>query len=153
MCNYSTHSSFQQNHTNCSMYRYENGICSPYLSSCTADSTIHLTNIEKNATHESNLLSLFRVLSSPIVGASCSDESETVKQFICQHIYQPCYNMTQVYLPPRNICEYLRDGVCNSEWNILANNAVFGSLLPNCNTLGNASESSCDEIEGIYKIL
>ena len=58
------------------MYRYENGICSPYLSSCSADSTIHLTNIEKNAIHEKNLQTLFSVLSSPLVRPVCADESD-----------------------------------------------------------------------------
>ena len=57
--------------------------------------------------------------------------------------------MSQVYLPPRNTCEYLRNDVCNSEWNLLANNDVFGSLLPNCNVLGNASQLPCNENEGI----
>ena len=128
------------------MHRYQCGICSQYLSSC-SNSPRQLTNVAKNDTHEENLLKLFTLLSTQ--SSYCFVESETIKRFVCQYTYQPCDDMGSVYLPPRNTCEYLRDNACSSEWRTLANNPVFGSLLPSCDTLeydtNTNSSATCNE--------
>ena len=136
----------QQNRSNCSRFQYNvSGVCSRYLQSC-SDSLFPLTNVAMNNMLEEDLQKMFIILDSAplaIASSSCIAESEKVKQFICQYAYQPCDSQQLAYLPHRNMCQYIRDDICSREWAALANNAMYGAFLPNCDALRNTTEPLC----------
>lgn len=58
-----------------------------------------------------------------------------MRRFICEYAYQPCNIEGMTYIPPRNVCEYIRDEACMEEYTSLARTGAFDYLLPDCNIL------------------
>lgn len=103
-----------------------------------------LVNIPRNKSLEEELTFLFYILDTQSLDSSCEKEKQTIKEFVCIYSYQPCDVNTHIVLPSRNVCEYLRDTACPTEWSILLS-GQYASLLPSCEQLHylNSSNFSC----------
>ena len=122
---------------------YSGSVCQSHLSLC-AGSDIDIESFDQNL--ESSLSAASGFL---VGGSSCGNNREMVLDFLCQSAFHPCDDDSVIHLPNRTTCEYIRDNICQVEWNFLNsfNNGQYAALLPNCSLLPvTSSTPSCGEL-------
>lgn len=114
------------------------GICTEYLKQLGSENSLFALTL--NGISEDDVNTFVKTITQylPLITKSCRD---VVLPFLCQYMFPPCNaSSDDVNFISKAQCTNIRDSVCFTEWNLVANlrtSSSVVSLLPNCENFGN----------------